>query len=130
MRESARPVLLDGHGHTLRQTCFEKRLLRQDGTGFVELRNVTLTRGGSDGPGAAVGTRSEIMVVDSKVHQNLAEEPGGEPSSRTRTASRCPPSKPAKPTYGLTIVHRESRWHQSCAAWRHGPPESLSVRDA
>ncbi len=54
MRESARPVLLDGHGHTLRQTCFEKRLLRQDGTGFVELRNVTLTRGGSDGPGGAV----------------------------------------------------------------------------
>ncbi len=77
MRESGRPVLLDGHGHTLRQTCFEKRLLRQDGTGFVELRNVTLTRGGSDGPGAAVTTRGEIMVVDSKVHENLAEEPGG-----------------------------------------------------
>ena len=38
LRESARPVLLDGHGHTLRQTCFEKRLLRSDGTGFVELQ--------------------------------------------------------------------------------------------
>ncbi len=34
IRESARPMLLDGHGHTLRQTCFEKRLLRQDGTGL------------------------------------------------------------------------------------------------
>ena len=32
------PVLLDGHGHTLRQGCFEKRLLRQDGTGYVELQ--------------------------------------------------------------------------------------------
>jgi predicted outer membrane repeat protein len=84
MRESARPVLLDGHGHTLRQTCFEKRLLRQDGTGFVELRNVTLTRGGSDGPGAAVTTRGEIMVVDSKVQQNLAEEPGGGIMSQRR----------------------------------------------
>ncbi len=84
MRESARPVLLDGHGHTLRQVCFEKRLLRQDGTGFVELRNVTLTRGGSDGPGAAVTTRGEIMVVDSKVHQNLAEEPGGGIMSQRR----------------------------------------------
>jgi predicted outer membrane repeat protein len=84
MRESARPVLLDGHAHTLRQTCFEKRLLRQDGTGFVELRNVTLTRGGSDGPGAAVTTRGEIMVVDSKVHQNLAEEPGGGIMSQRR----------------------------------------------
>ncbi len=84
MRESGRPVLLDGHGHTLRQTCFEKRLLRQDGTGFVELRNVTLTRGGSDGPGAAVTTRGEIMVIDSKVAQNLSEEPGGGIMSQRR----------------------------------------------
>jgi predicted outer membrane repeat protein len=84
MRESARPVRLDGHGHTLRQTCFEKRLLRQDGTGFVELRNVTLTRGGSDGPGAAITTRGEILVVDSKVKENLAEEPGGGIMSQRR----------------------------------------------
>ncbi len=84
LRESPRPVVLDGHGHTLRQTCFEKRLLRQDGTGFVELRNVTLTRGGSDGPGGAVTTRGEIRVVDSKVQQNLAEEPGGGIMSQRR----------------------------------------------
>ena len=84
MRESPRPVLLDGRGHTLRQTCFEKRLLRQDGTGYVELRNVTLTRGGSDGPGGAVVTRGEIAVVDSKVKQNLAEEPGGGIMSQRR----------------------------------------------
>ena len=84
MRESPRPVLLDGHGHTLRQTCFEKRLLRQDGTGFVELRDVTLTRGGSDGPGGAVVTRGEIAVIDSKIKQNLAEEPGGAVMSQRR----------------------------------------------
>ena len=84
MRESPRPVVLDGHGHTLRQTCFEKRLLRQDGTGFVELRNVTLTRGGSDGPGGAVVTRGEIAVIDSKIKQNLAEEPGGGIMSQRR----------------------------------------------
>ena len=84
IRESQRPVTLDGHGHTLRQGCFEKRLLRQDGTGFVELRNVTLTRGGSDGPGAAVTTRGEIRVVDSRVHQNLSEEPGGGIMSQRR----------------------------------------------
>ena len=84
MRESPRPVLLDGHGHTLRQTCFEKRLLRQDGTGFVELRNVTLTRGGSDGPGGAVVTRGEIAVIDSTIKQNLAEEPGGGVMSQRR----------------------------------------------
>lgn len=77
IRESTRPMTLDGHDHTIRQACFEKRLLRQDGTGFLLLKNVTLTRGGSDGPGAAVTTRGEIKVVDSKVQQNLAEEPGG-----------------------------------------------------
>jgi predicted outer membrane repeat protein len=84
LRESARPVRLDGHGHTLRQTCFEKRLLRQDGTGYVELHNVTLTRGGSDGPGAAVTTRGEITIVDSTIKQNLAEEPGGGVMSQRR----------------------------------------------
>jgi hypothetical protein len=77
IRESSGSIQLDGHGHTLRQGCFEKRLLRQDGTGFVQLRDVTLTRGGSDGPGAAVTTRGEIEVVDSRVIENLSEEPGG-----------------------------------------------------
>jgi hypothetical protein len=84
IRESPVPIVLDGGGHTLRQGCFEKRLLRQDGTGFVELRNVTLTRGGSDGPGGAVTTRGEIAVIDSKVQQNLAEEPGGGIMSQRR----------------------------------------------
>ena len=77
IRESQRAIVVDGRGHTLRQTCFEKRLLRQDGTGFVVLANITLTRGGNDGPGAAVTARGEILVKDSQVLKNLAEEPGG-----------------------------------------------------
>ena len=77
IRESQRPMTLDGNGHTIRQTCFEKRLLRQDGTGFLLIKEVTLTRGGNDGPGAAVTTRGEIELRDSKVTQNLSEEPGG-----------------------------------------------------
>jgi predicted outer membrane repeat protein len=84
IRESSRAITLDGGGHTLRQGCFEKRLLRQDGTGFVDLKNVELTRGGSDGPGAAVTTRGEIRVTDSKVHENLSEEPGGGIMSQRR----------------------------------------------
>ena len=77
IRESPYPMTVDGHGHFLQQTCFEKRLLRQDGTGYLELRHLVLTRGGSDGPGAAVTTRGEITLVDCTVTQNLAEEPGG-----------------------------------------------------
>ena len=77
-------MTLDGRGHTIRQTCFEKRILRQDGTGFLVIKNITLTRGGNDGPGAAVTTRGEILVMDSQVQQNLAEEPGGGVFSQRR----------------------------------------------
>ena len=84
IRESSRPLRLDGNGHTIRQTCFEKRLLRQDGTGFLVIKNVTLTRGGNDGPGAAVTTRGEIVIKDSEVTENLAEEPGGAIFSQRR----------------------------------------------
>lgn len=77
IRESPYPLVLDGHGHVLQQTCFEKRLLRQDGTGYLDIRRVTLTRGGSDGPGAALTSRGEIMLRRVVVFQNLAEEPGG-----------------------------------------------------
>ncbi len=77
IRESPYPLVLDGGGHVLQQTCFEKRVLRQDGTGYLDLRRVTLTRGGSDGPGAALTSRGEIMLRHVVVFQNLAEEPGG-----------------------------------------------------
>src|SRR5918997_807375 len=77
IRESARPMQLDGGGHTIRQTCFEKRVLRQDGTGYLLIKDVTLTRGGSDGPGAALTSRGEVEITGSRVQQNLAEEPGG-----------------------------------------------------
>jgi hypothetical protein len=77
IRESSYPMRLVGHGHAIRQACFEKRLLRQDGTGYLRIEGVHLSRGGSDGPGAAVTTRGEITIADSTVTQNLAEEPGG-----------------------------------------------------
>ncbi len=90
IRESPFPLVLDGHGYTLRQACFEKRVLRQDGTGWLDLRNLTLTRGGSDGPGAALTSRGEIMLRDCAIEQNLAEEPGGGVFSMRRvTVHRC-----------------------------------------
>jgi hypothetical protein len=60
IRESSRAVTVDGGGHVLRQACFERRLLRQDGTGFVDLKNIELTRGGTDGlaPRSRPGARS------------------------------------------------------------------------
>ena len=84
IRESSRAITVDGGDHVLRQACFEKRLLRQDGTGFVDLKSIELTGGGSDGPGAAVTTRGEIRVTDANVHANLSEEPGGGIMSQRR----------------------------------------------
>ncbi|WP_139175670.1 hypothetical protein [Nocardioides lianchengensis] len=90
IRESPYPVVLEGHGHVLRQTCFEKRVLRQDGTGLVDLRHVTLTRGGADGPGAGLISRGEVLLSDCVVAQNLSEEPGGGVFASWRiTARRC-----------------------------------------
>lgn len=88
IRESPFPLVLEGHGHAITQACFEKRLLRQDGTGYLDIRRVTLTRGGSDGPGAALTSRGEIMLREVVVRQNLAEEPGGGVFSMRRITAR------------------------------------------
>ena len=88
IRESDRPLRLDGGGHAIRQTCFEKRVLRQDGTGYLLIMDVALTRGGSDGPGAALTGRGEIEIVGSKIQQNLSEESGGGVFSMRRITVR------------------------------------------
>lgn len=88
LRESPNSLLLEGHGHTIRQTCFETRVLRQDGTGFLELRDVTLTRGGADGPGGAVSTRGELSLIGAIVTKNLSEEAGGGLFSMRRVTVR------------------------------------------
>lgn len=90
IRESPYPLELDGNGHSIRQSCFEKRLLRQDGTGYLDIHDISLSRGGSDGPGAALTSRGEISLADCEITQNLAEEPGGGVFSMRRvTAHRC-----------------------------------------
>ena len=90
IRESPYPLELDGNGHSIRQTCFEKRVLRQDGTGYLGIHDVRLSRGGSDGPGAALTSRGEISLADCEITQNLAEEPGGGVFSMRRvTVHRC-----------------------------------------
>lgn len=43
IRESPRPMLIDGDGHATRKACFEERLPRQDGTNYP-LKDVALTR--------------------------------------------------------------------------------------
>jgi hypothetical protein len=90
IRESPYPLEVDGNGHSIRQSCFEKRVLRQDGTGYLRIHDIRLSRGGSDGPGAALTSRGEISLADCEIAQNLAEEPGGGVFSMRRvTVRRC-----------------------------------------
>src|ERR671916_815003 len=86
IRESARPMQLDGGGHTIRQTCFEKRVLRQDGTGYLLIKDLPLTLVRSDadgnttdGDGGALyaDEDGDVTVVDSSVDGNDADGPGG-----------------------------------------------------
>jgi hypothetical protein len=81
IRETPYPMRRVGHGpairrHAIRQACFEKRLLRQDGTGQLVVVGAHLSRGGNDGPGVAITTHGEVAVVDSVMTHNLAEDPG------------------------------------------------------
>lgn len=62
----------------------------KDGTGYLELREVTPTRGGADGARAALATRGELLFVDEAVTENLAEEPGGGLFSRRGITVRRP----------------------------------------
>ncbi len=45
VRNSATALNLDGHGHSITQTCADNGVLRQDGTGALALQNVTITGG-------------------------------------------------------------------------------------
>ena len=79
IRESSNPVVLDGKGHTLRQACFEKRPAPGRHR-ICRARSVKLTRGGSDGPGAAITSRGEITVIDSRCRRTWP---------RSRAAGSC-----------------------------------------
>src|SRR5712692_2707267 len=45
VRNSATALTLDGHGHSITQTCAGNRVLEQDGTGALTFQNVTVTGG-------------------------------------------------------------------------------------
>jgi predicted outer membrane repeat protein len=105
-RSSTTAVTVDGHGHTLTQSCAAKMVLEQTSTGSVTLENLTVTggqRGGlfSDGPvsvdhgvftgnsttteGGAVSTgvdSATVSFTDSAVTDNSSLGSGGAISSQ------------------------------------------------
>jgi len=66
VRNSSTALTLDGHGHTITQTCPNNGVLQQDGAGGLTFRNVTITGGhtpaGLDGGG--IQAEGNTVVLD------------------------------------------------------------------
>ena len=89
IRESPYPMTLDGHGHTIRQTCFEKRLLRQDGTGYLHLQGRRASpEADPTGPGRRSPPAARSSSRTASIEHNLSEEPGGGIFSMRRATIR------------------------------------------
>lgn len=72
------PVTIDGHGHTVRQTC-PQRVFFQGGSGLMTVRNLTIT--GGDSPVSANGggilSASALTLENTTIVENEAGGAGG-----------------------------------------------------
>jgi hypothetical protein len=65
------PLTIEGNGATIQQTCDGERVLDQ-GAGDLDLEDVTLTGGNTDGPGAGVRTGGNLGVHHSTIRDNVS----------------------------------------------------------
>ena len=78
LRNSPTALTLDGHGHTLRQTCANNGVLAQNGVGGVQVANVMITGGAAPVDGGAISTSSApVAVANSTISGNTAGSEGG-----------------------------------------------------
>jgi hypothetical protein len=77
-RTSIAPVVLDGDGHTIRQTCVDNVLLQETpGAGPITLEHLTLTGGASTSSGGGIFAQGDLHLVDVTLHHNHADASGG-----------------------------------------------------
>jgi hypothetical protein len=77
-RTSVAPVVLDGDGHTIRQTCVDNVLIQQTPSpGPITLKHVTLTGGRATGTGGGIFTEGDLHLIDVSIHDNHADQFGG-----------------------------------------------------
>jgi hypothetical protein len=81
IRNSATALTLDGHGHTVSQTCPANGVLQQFGAGALTLQNVTITGGDSPtnlpGGGGGVFAAGDLSFTNARVTKNKARGWGG-----------------------------------------------------
>jgi hypothetical protein len=72
------PVTIEGHGHTIRQTC-PQRVFFQGGSGLMTVQNLTITGGQSPGisNGGGILSASPLTLVGAAVIRNQAGGAGG-----------------------------------------------------
>jgi Right handed beta helix region len=70
------PVTVNGHGHTVRQTCAENVFI-QDGSGLLTVRNLTITGGHATGNGGGIFSAGPLTLTNTTIVGNRADAAGG-----------------------------------------------------
>ena len=70
------PVTVNGHGHTVHQTCADNVFL-QDGSGLMTVRGLTISGGHASGNGGGIFAASALTVMDTTISSNQANAAGG-----------------------------------------------------
>ncbi len=77
-RTTTDPVVLDGQGHTLTQTCADNAVVQETASaGLMTVRNITITGGDASGSGGAIFAQGDLTVVNSTLRDNHANDFGG-----------------------------------------------------
>jgi predicted outer membrane repeat protein len=74
LRNSATAVVVDGGGHSLTQTCPNRRVFLSQGTGTLTIRNLTVSGGRSptDTDGGALNAAGDVVVENATFTDNQA----------------------------------------------------------
>ena len=76
-RNTSNAIVVDGHGHTLAQSCASNRVIAQLDVGAVTLQDIAVTGGHGEGNGGALLTGGDVVVTDATITENQATGEGG-----------------------------------------------------
>jgi hypothetical protein len=74
---TAGPLTIDGHGHTITQTCPGAGVLQMNGTASLSFANVTITGGTEPASGGGIKSKGPVTLTNTTVQGNTAGSTGG-----------------------------------------------------